>query len=73
MCVPYREMSRKARLFLAGGNLCLFTGVALGLFNHHAVAHHPDWYDFFRGMLMGLAIVFMFFAARLSRRCAPIR
>jgi len=60
-------MPRKARIFLAIGNVCLFTGVALNLFSHDYAAHHSGWLDFARGFLLGLAITFMFFAARLSR------
>jgi len=71
VCIDRRAMPRKARIFLAIGNVCLFTGVAMTTVNHRFGALHADWFDFFRGMLMGMAITFMFFAARLSCRRPP--
>jgi hypothetical protein len=64
-------MSRKARIFLGIGNFCLFAGLSLNLFNQELAPYHSNWFDFLRGFLLGLAITFMFFAARLSRRCSP--
>ena len=71
MCLNYRSMPRKARIFLGIGNVCLFTGSSLVLFGNHPVTQHSGWFDFARGFLLGLAVTFMFFAARLSRRCSP--
>lgn len=71
MCIDPYTMPRKARIFLAIGNVCLFTGVAMTNFDHRFGALHADWFDFIRGMLMGMAITFMLFAARLSRRRPP--
>ena len=68
MCLDRRLISRKARIFLAIGNLCLFTGVSLNLVSHNYAAHHLGWLDFARGFLLGLAIIFLFFAASLKRR-----
>ena len=72
MCLERRQLSRKARIFLALGNLCLVAGLSLSLFNNTLGAQHANSLDFFRGMTIGLAITFLFFAARLSRRQPPL-
>jgi hypothetical protein len=71
MCLNYRLMPRKARMFLAIGNVCLFAGIVAGNFGHSFGVHQPGWYDFLRGLLMGLAITFNFAAVRFSRRQPP--
>lgn len=71
MCLAHRSMPRKARIFLAIGNFCLFTGFALNLLNHDFGAHHSGWYDFTRGLFLGLAITFNLATFRLSRRQPP--
>jgi uncharacterized membrane protein YccC len=71
MCLNHRFMPRKARIFLAIGNLCLFACVALNTSNHSLAVHHSDWLDFLRGMMIGLGATFVFFSARLARRCRP--
>ena len=71
MCLDRRSMPRKARIFLAIGNLCLFTGLSLTLFNHDFAAHHSSGFDFARGFLMGLAITFNLAAVVISRNNRP--
>jgi hypothetical protein len=71
MCLERRFMPRKARIFLSIAYVCLFTGISLATVNQHLGAGHPGWFDFLRGFLIGLAIVFLGFAARISRRCPP--
>jgi hypothetical protein len=72
MCYARSEMPRKARNFLALGCICLSTGLILGLFDHDLGANRPLWFDFTRGMLMGLAIAFNLGSIVIARRHTPL-
>lgn len=68
MCIANRHLTRKARIFLAIGNICLFTSIVLAQVGHGVGAAHPNLFSGVRGFLLGLSIVFNFQVARLSRR-----
>ncbi len=68
MCLERRNLSPKARRFLAIGNLCLVAGLTLSIFDKDLGLHHQDLYDALRGFFLGLAITFIFFAFRLTRK-----
>jgi len=51
-----RKMSRKARMLLAGGMLCLFAGVELPMIFPHAAGPGLLWLDGAHGFLLGMAI-----------------
>jgi hypothetical protein len=70
MCLERRNLTPKARRFLAIGNLCLVAGLTLSIFDKDLGLHHQDLYDALRGFFLGLAITFIFFAFRLARRCS---
>ena len=69
MSFTRRQLTPKARRFLAIGNLCLFTSAAMTILGKDFALHHVDIYDGLRGFLIGLAITFIFYAFRLARRC----
>ena len=56
-------MSRKSRIFLALGNLCMFTGLVMSRFTQQ----HTNWRHFASGFLLGLAITFLFVALYKGR------
>jgi hypothetical protein len=72
MCLDHRSMPRKARIFLVIGCACLCAGSSLGIFDHDLGPHGPLWFDFVRGMLMGLAIAFNLGSVVIARRSAPL-
>jgi hypothetical protein len=67
MCLAKRNLTPKARRFLAIGNFCLVTGLTLSIFNKDIGLHHTALYDALRGFLLGLAIVFNLNALRIAR------
>jgi hypothetical protein len=69
MCLTRRNLTPKARRFLAAGNLCLFTSVVMPYLGKELGIHHPELFDGLRGLLLGLAICFNFWAFRLGRNC----
>ncbi len=69
MCLSRRNLSPKARRFLAIGNLCLFAGIMMSILAKDFGLHHEALYDSLRGLLLGLAIGFNYGALRLSRNC----
>jgi hypothetical protein len=71
MCLDRRLMPRKARIFLAIGNVCLIMGIVMGNFDLRFHGNHSCWFDFARGFFLSMAIVFMYSAGRLARRCSP--
>ncbi len=68
MCLERRNLSPKARRFLAIGNLCLVAGLSLSIFGKDLGLPQTAPYDALRGFLLGLAIVFNFYALRLARK-----
>lgn len=68
MCLAKRNLTPKARWFLALGNLCLFSGLMLTLLGKDFSHAHVDWYDGIRGFLIGLALTFNFAAFRFANR-----
>lgn len=66
MCFARRNLTPKARRFLAIGSVCLTVGLVLSLFDKDFGSHHAAFYDGLRGFLLGLAIVFNFNALRLA-------
>jgi hypothetical protein len=62
-----RAMSGRARLLLAGGMVCLFTGLQLPMFFPHAAGTGLLWLHGVRGVLLGLAITLNFGAGRADR------
>ncbi len=62
-----KQLTPKARRFLAIGNLCLVTGLMVTLFGNDLVLHHSNLLDGLRGFLLGLAITFNFYAFRLAK------
>jgi hypothetical protein len=69
MCLARRNLTPKARRFLAIGNLCLFAGLMLSLFDKDFGQHHVAIYDGVRGLLIGLSIAFNICAMRIARNC----
>jgi flagellar biosynthesis protein FliR len=69
MSFTRRHLSPKARLFLAIGNICLFTSVMMTILGKDFGHHHALLYDGLRGLLLGLAISFNFGAFRFAGRC----
>ena len=62
-----RRFSRKARIFLALGNLCMFAGLVLSRFNSSVGAQHVNMNHFLCGFLLGIAITFLFAALYQAR------
>jgi hypothetical protein len=62
-----RQLTPKARRFLAIGNLCLVAGLMLTLFGNGLGLPQSNLLDGLRGFLLGLAITFNFYALRLAR------
>ena len=56
-------MNRKSRIFLALGNLCMFSGLVMSRFTQQ----QTNWRHFASGFLLGLAITFLFAALYKSR------
>ena len=69
MCLAKRNLSPKARRFLAIGNLCLVGGLVMSIFDKDLGLHHAAIYDALRGFLFGLAITFNLCAMRIARNC----
>lgn len=69
MCVPVWQRSRKKRLLLAVANVCLFSGIALGMVMHPASALGKNWLEGSRGLLMGLSIGMNLMVLRFGRNC----
>ena len=69
MCIARRNLTLKARRFLALGNLSLVAGLLLSLFATHHGQQHEDLYDALRGFLIGLSIAFIFCAFRMRANC----
>jgi hypothetical protein len=69
MCLARRNLTQKARCFLAIGNLCLFSGLMLSLFGKDIGQHHAAIYDAVRGFLIGLSIAFNLGALRMGANC----
>jgi hypothetical protein len=71
MCLERRNLSPKARRFLALGNLCLLSFFTLSFLGKDFSHAHFDLYDGLRGFLIGLSITFNFAAFRFANRCPP--
>jgi hypothetical protein len=69
MCLARRNLTPKSRRFLAIGNLCLFFGLTLSLFDKDIGQHHVAIYNSLRGFLIGISIAFNIGAMRLARNC----
>ena len=72
MCIARRNLTPKARRFLAIGNLCLFAGLMLSLFDKDLGQHHDNLYDALRGFLIGLSIAFNFGALHMGANCREV-
>ncbi len=68
MCLGRRPLSRRSRIFLALGNLCLFTGITGPRF----ALHESNSAHFIAGFCIGLSITFLVAAAR-GFNCPPTR
>ena len=68
MCLGHRNLSRKARNFLALGNLCMFTGLVLSRYSGSGSAQHANTMHFLTGFLLGIAIAFLTAAMYNARR-----
>ncbi len=68
MCLDRRNLSPTARRFLTIGSFCLVAGLTLSIFDKDLGLHHKNLYDALRGFLLGLSIVFNFYALRFARR-----
>ena len=68
MCLGHRNLSRKARNFLALGNLCMFTGIVLSRYSGSGSAQHANTMHFLAGFLLGIAIAFLTAAMYNARR-----
>ncbi len=64
MCLGRRPLSRRSRIFLALGNLCLFTGITVPRF----ALHESNSAHFIAGFCIGLSITFLT-AAVLGLNC----
>jgi flagellar biosynthesis protein FliR len=62
MCLSARNLPRKSRIFLALGNLCIFTGLIMPRLGNNSNQHQTNWIHFATGFLLGLAITFLFAA-----------
>ena len=71
MRLARRNLTPKARRFLAIGNFCLVAGLLMSIFDKNLGLNHPAIYDGLRGFLIGLAVTFNFGALRLARNCPP--
>ena len=69
MCLARRNLTPKSRLFLAIGNLCLFSGIVLSRFDTDLVQQHAAAYHCARGFLIGISIAFNIGAMRSARNC----
>ena len=68
MCIPHRRLDLKTRLFLCFGSLSLTAGILLERFVHPSGSIERDLQHGFSGLLLGLSIVFNFFALWRVRR-----
>ena len=73
MCLARRNLSPKARRFLALGNITLVVGLLLTLFANHHPQQHVDLYDALRGFLIGLSITFNIAAFRMRANCRQVQ
>ena len=62
MCLAKRNLSRKSRILLALGNLCMFGGLTMSRFGSDASQQRMDIKHFLAGLLLGIAITFLFAA-----------
>jgi hypothetical protein len=69
MCLANRNLSPKARCFLAIGNMCLVLGLLMSIIDKDAAFHNAALYHGLRGLLIGLSIGFNFGALRLAKSC----
>lgn len=67
MCLGRRNLSRKERILLGLGNLCMFTGLALSRFTGTGSAQHINTMHFLTGFLLGIAITLLFAAMYQAR------
>ena len=68
-----RTLNPKARSLLVMGNLCLCASLALAVNGRSFASSHVSTFDFLRGALAGVAIVFNLSALRLGRGCGGTR
>jgi branched-subunit amino acid transport protein len=68
MCLANRKLSRRSRIFLAFGNLCMFAGLVLPRIVNNPNQHQANWTHFITGFLLGLALTFLFAAMYQARR-----
>jgi len=71
MCLANRNLSPKARRFLAIGNMCLVAGLLMSIFDKDIAFLNAALYDALRGLFIGLSIGFNFGALRLAKTCPP--
>jgi hypothetical protein len=71
MCLLHRrQLDSKSRRIFAAGNLCLTCGLMLTLFFENGLGHrHRIVFDGMRFLLVGLAIVLLFWSARRNSGC----
>lgn len=62
-----RSMSRKARILLVCGTLCLAFGGGLPVFVHPPAGAASLWFDGVRGLLLGAAIGLNFSSAMIGK------
>jgi hypothetical protein len=65
MCV--RTWDGKTRRIYAAGNLCLLSAMLLTQLGGNWNEQHRDWFDFVRGLLLGLAIVMLAWVVRRKK------
>ena len=68
MCLARQNMPRKARTLFSLGNLSLCAGIVSSRVTDGLNQHQNNWLHFLSGFLLGLAIVLLFAAVRLTRR-----
>jgi hypothetical protein len=65
-----RNQDPKTRRYMAVGNLFLASGCSLTIFSKGLGEAHPALYGGLRGLFLGIAIVFLFYAGLMRRRDA---
>ncbi len=65
-----RQLTPKARLLLAAGNLCLFASCTMTILGKDFALHHAALYDGLRGFLIGHALTFNVTAFHFAQRCS---
>jgi hypothetical protein len=64
-----RELSPKGRRIFVTGNLCLCLGLILSIFDKDIAHHYAAFYEFSRGLFMGLGVTLLICSLRMNRNC----